>query len=260
MGIITITALNSIVVILASATVDSFKLDITGYKHCVFNILDANNRTSQSSIDRLEQIIVSNQETQQWTITAELARLEYSFVNITIVLALQKRQRCSVNFLVQMEGTFRTYLYLVFGSRLLDHANVFILILGNRADCEGALKYQDWRKLPIIADVVRLYIKPHSSEVMFATSFCKSRPFGNQTITIPITNPTSLSQITNYSVRRLYRPIQAAILVAEVIKYPISQKGIQACLFMYRKRVATNSKILGCYPERIFLENAEQQQ
>jgi len=252
-----------IVMVMSCTRVRGLRLEMGGYEDCVFHILDENWGRSQVSIDIVEQILVAHQGQVplQWSVTTlsppppPVDDFDPLLLPAILPTPMQFREQCSVNIVVQMEGPFLTFLTPIFGSRLHETKNIFILLLGTKEDCVGELRGQFDTLIQV--DIFRIHVVPKSSGpvVQFATSLCSVCPQNYRSNTIPLVKLYSLSRMLDFSNR-----IRDIAILPEILGLGTYTKGfrtfqIRPCSFLYTRRQGTRPDMIGCEPEYVAIEN-----
>jgi len=139
------------------------------YANCAYHVLNLYPQTALHPYDAIEDLLVSNQGDQHWTITQHaVVTVNNSTVNPARIRKTWE-ETCSVNIMLVLEheACFVRYLISVFHTlRVYNVENKFVLVLHPRSAC----RTQDIAKLLITSDVYIVYIDRHFEKTGYSKS------------------------------------------------------------------------------------------
>jgi len=226
----------------------------TGYEHCVFHLIVRYSGKQEASMDLMDQILQKNQGSQHWTVSS-FSTPNINFFRPSLGTPLKFKERCSVNMIIHPEGCVEWYLFPIFGTRLQDANNMFILILGTKADCLEKSNFG----FGIHPDIFALYLAQAGNKVENGDLFCPtctSQYRNHRTIKLPQNVLKSLSKMAEFSTLIRSKSVEPTVLTSGNWAHTHSWNDVKPCAFMYKRRKQSRPLDLGCVPVKILLENA----
>jgi hypothetical protein len=235
--------------------IQALELDVSGYEPCIFHLIGHDSENRRLSQNLIDLILLKNQGGQQWTLSSLPApNMDPGWV--LLGTPLKFKERCSVNIISHPLGRFERKLYSVCGTRLYDPNNLFILILGSKADCLEKTNFGS----PILADIFLLYLSRDRSEAEFGNLFCPtctSQYSYLRSTRFPPRAINSLKTMAQFSTVFRSKSIEPVLLArGNWVSDDNTWYDLKTCQHLYKKRKDTLLHQLGCIPMNIFLENA----
>jgi len=240
-----------VVYIINSVNAVNLRLDKQGYENRTFHlvVMDFDGDLARINVDITEELLARNDDILLQRSVTKLGRQLLVLKYWSVVPATHYfNEHCSINVVVQMEGIFTSSLLSIFGSRVYDPNNIFILIFDEKSiNCECALRIQVDDL--ILAAINRLCVSSEDSEIKSATSFCSTCSPALKITAIPFSELSSLSRIQQFS-----NQIKLASTENTILAGSLAESRLKGCSYLYKKRKTTNPKWIGCSPANLFVE------
>jgi len=202
--------------------------------------------------DLLEGALGTNQGDHLWTITKFEANEPVDPANNPLAATTFLQEMCSINILLTSEDcVVGLNLRHLFGPRLFDTRNMMIILIGSRVKCSPPVFVTLITLLPVTINV--LFLSPGDQEVQLAVDICMTCGTKNK---VNQARPAHLKLLQIWSEkaqRESMEPI-AAFLVKSMLYF--APERVKKCERWYSKRSPTQSALIGCVSEHLFMEIA----
>jgi len=232
--------------------IELLNLRDSGYESCLFHLFDYSRGTVKSN-RLIEQVLVSSQGYQTWTVTD----LRFSDMNSEVKLGTPYNfnEFCSVNLVIVTRNCYDLRPMRVFGSRLYDPSNTLFIIFDHHYTCDK-LDATSWLDKTLVADVFLIYLHQSSLEVKLGLIFCSSCPWtlAYKSLELPLPELRLIKKFSAGIKAKAYDPIVAVLGERSNAQY--GTPSVVRCSYLYEIRESTNTQAIGCDVGSIFVENA----
>jgi len=238
------------------------------YEKCDFHIFDLYIENTITTDDLIENIVVSNQGSQLWTITKQLIWTKDSSIVAPTGIPKNWQETCSVNMLVavELEECFEKCFFDIFLSRVFSAENKFLLLFNASSVCKMHSIVQDTTRYLIVPDVYFVYLNSRPGkfgsisrdeyEVKAAHSFCPTcyTEYKNVSLMTPL---QPLNEISKFSNKFTANSIESVVYVISKASAgaEFDPATAAAFSFLYPHRRNTISVKVGYSVEHILMEN-----
>jgi len=240
--------------ILSVASGNTIHLITLGYEHCVFNLLKYDQLFHSKSQDVLDNILAKTEGFQRWALLqidnydrrlTHAPGLEHEFFDSPQYL----HEFCSVNIVVAIEACPGHSLRDIFGLRLYDNRNTFIVIHETICDL--------YTKSFSIDDVAPIFhFKPGIGIAYFQCIVCSIKAF--KLFRIPKDfDVRSMGELRNVADQiKAISVVPLAALIGHTSGQSFRPKIWSICYHLSQNVDVERRNLVGCRPEHVFMENA----
>jgi len=236
----------------------SYSLDMTGYEHCIFNLVEYASKTSLVSPNLTTTLLANSFGIHRLTIflldLTDLSAFGVKYQEVVLNDARYLKEFCSVDVIIAVDSCSQYYpLNLQLQVRMLLRENILLLIQFEKLPCAD-----DWEILSVqVAYAYSLYMSA-DLQPSSAYSFCFDCAVQDLKLQVPqglnLSSPKELQKFTS----QVYENSKDGTILA-VTQYalsPVTTEHAKLFQFLYKTSNELIPEVIGCYTDHIFIANA----